>query len=298
MSTEDTSSTLEINLLQNGIDFILKGIDELFDKEFELKGYINALDVSPTNYKYGILHLFSGFLLLLKERLYRHMPELIFTGKIADVRLKLKNKVPHTVDLDEALERLEIGPRVTFTEGEIQTIRKMREFRNQFEHYQVSVNKYEVWSVVSAFLGLIDKFLVQELQINIEQSTENLILIGKIHQIEAIWSRIEKQRIVYWSEGVNEKLAEFQTNRDEILADLDHTYLREKGAFDMFINCPECYEETLIASGEYAGICSNKECESTYPLTGCDGCGIRTTGFSWEFVLCDECRERIMSSGD
>lgn len=297
MNVEDTNYNLEISLLQNGIDFILKGVDELFDNDFELRGYVNALDVSPKNYKYGILHLFSGFLLLLKECLYSHMPELIFTGKLNDIRQK-KKKVPHTVDLDEALERLEIGPRVTFTDDELKTIRKMQEFRNQFEHYQVSVNKYELWSNISSFLKLVDKFLTQELQINIEESTENLALIGKIHQIEAIWNRIESQRVAYWRAAIDEKLTEFQANRDEFLADLHHEYHREKGTFDIFIDCPECYNETLIAHGDFAGICSNEECESVYPLTGCDGCGIRTTGFSWEFVLCDNCKDRIMNSGD
>ncbi len=69
----------------DGIDFILKGIDELFDDNLELRGtdvYTTgiATDISAHAYKYGVLHLFSGFLLLLKEKLARHLPALIYTG--------------------------------------------------------------------------------------------------------------------------------------------------------------------------------------------------------------------------
>jgi hypothetical protein len=41
MSAEKYSSELELNLLENGIDFILKGIDELFNEGHVLRGYSN-----------------------------------------------------------------------------------------------------------------------------------------------------------------------------------------------------------------------------------------------------------------
>ncbi|WP_157867376.1 hypothetical protein [Gloeothece citriformis] len=111
MNDEKIALILEINLLDNGMDFILKGIDELFDEDHMLRGYSTATDITISSYKYGILHLFSGFLLLLKERLYRHLPELIFKGNIADVKNKLasnknQNKTLNTVDLDEALKEV------------------------------------------------------------------------------------------------------------------------------------------------------------------------------------------------
>ena len=111
MSVEDSDSALKLNLLDNGVDFILKGIDELFDSDHVLREYSTATDITISSYKYGVLHLFSGFLLLLKERLSRHLSELIFKGKVNEVRQKISSgKTPNTIDFDEALERLEIAP--------------------------------------------------------------------------------------------------------------------------------------------------------------------------------------------
>ncbi|MBD2246546.1 hypothetical protein [Nostoc sp. FACHB-888] len=169
MSNEELDITLELNLLDNGVDFILKGIDELFDEDHILREYSNATHISMNGYKYGVLHLFSGFLLLLKERLSRHLPELIFKGRVNEVKQKLSSgKTPNTVDFDEALERLEIGPKVIFSKDELEVIRVIQDIRNQFEHYKVSINKFQLWKNVSKFLELIDNFLIKELQINIE----------------------------------------------------------------------------------------------------------------------------------
>jgi hypothetical protein len=157
-------------LLNNGLDFILKGIDELFD-DYVLREYSEAVDIGTSSYKYGVLNLFSGFLLLLKERLFRYMPELIYKGSLKDIRNKLASgKIPNTVDLDEALEKLEIDPKFVFPEQDVKLIRYVQDVRNKFEHYKISVNKYELWSNLSKFLELIDKFLVEELHISIEKS--------------------------------------------------------------------------------------------------------------------------------
>jgi hypothetical protein len=107
MSHQEPNIKVELSLLENGLDFILKGIDELFDEEHVIREYSTTTDIDSSRYKYGVIHLFSGFLLLLKERLSRHVPELIFKGKISEVKQKIaKGRTPNTVDLDEALERL------------------------------------------------------------------------------------------------------------------------------------------------------------------------------------------------
>ena len=82
---------LKIDLLENGLDFIQKGIEELFADTHELRDYTDASTQSVLNYKYGVLHLFSGFLLLLKERLRQHLEESIYTGTVKDVRAKIAN---------------------------------------------------------------------------------------------------------------------------------------------------------------------------------------------------------------
>jgi hypothetical protein len=199
IDTEKSDAILEVNLLDNGVDFILKGIDELFDEDRVLREYSTAIDINFNGYKYGVIHLFSGFLLLLKERLYRHVPEMIFKGRLTEVRQKLTSgKTPNTIDLDEALEKLELAPKVIFSKDELDVIRSIQEIRNQFEHYKVSINKHHLWKNISKFLELIDKFLVKELQISIETSSESLRIQEKIHTIDSVWRRVDSKHKQAW----------------------------------------------------------------------------------------------------
>jgi hypothetical protein len=293
MNTNDSDILLELNLLENGIDFILKGMDELFDEKNVIHGASSALLIPSSGYKYGYLHLFSGFLLLLKERLSRHLPELIYKGKISEVKEKLadpkKQKSLNTVDLDEALERLEIGPKVTFSTSEIGIIRSMQRYRNQFEHFKVSENKFELWSVVSDFLAIVDKFLVNELKINIEASADSMELLEKIESIEIVWKRIKEQKELTWETHIAEKLVEFQEARAQILGEIENKQYRSKGDFVPYMICPDCGDETFLISGEYQGICTNEACNGIFPVTQCARCFEPTTGFDWEFKLCAYC---------
>lgn len=294
MTAEDIDINIKLSLLDNGIDFILKGIDELFDDKHAIWGYTNPLEVTTNRYKYGTLHLFSGFLLLLKERLSRHLPELIFRGKIGEVKKKMAaGNIPNTVDLDEALERLEIGPRVTFSEKGIEVIRDMQDIRNRFEHYEMSGNKYQLWKTVSEFLDLVDGFLVKELQVNIEQSAATIELRTKIQSIEAIWTRVRQQRADEWEQHAQSQLEKLKPIREDIVEGLTEEPYLSKGDIIPFIFCPECGQETLIAYGEFTGICANPDCYSINPIAACDRCGNLMTGFSWNVNLCEYCEMDI-----
>jgi hypothetical protein len=294
MSSEQSDITLELNLLDSGVDFIFKGIDELFDEDHVLREYSTAIDISLSGYKYVVIHLFSGFLLLLKERLSRHLPELIFKGKLNEVKQKLSSgKTPNTIDLDEALERLEVGPKVVFSKDEIDVIRSIQDIRNQFEHYKLSVNKFYLWENVSRFLELVDKFLVHELQISIETSSASFSLQQKIHTIDSVWKRVDLKRKQDWKDDAESRLKRFKRNRKKILQDLETDYYLNKGAEESFTTCPDCYEYTLIAYGEYEGICSNLDCNNVNPLKECNRCGSLMPGFSWDFDFCESCIEWI-----
>lgn len=299
--SKDDPVLKKLSLLDNALDFILKGIDELFDDEYEFKP-VEPTSRSIGSYKYGILHLFGGFLLLLKERLARHVPELIYIGSIQAAQEKLRNgKVPNTVDLDEALDRLAGGPRIAFLDRDIKCIRFMQGLRNAFEHFEVSVNPYQVWSEISNFLKIIDDFLVEHLDIQLENSVEGRELYGKIQRIDQVWQRVQRKHADQWFVEMQTKLQEFLKNRKVIIPSLERDYIASKGAEDPFIDCPECYEKTLIYFGEYEGICTS--CNSFFYLTSCDACGqtipqgslshyyerIRQHGILW----CDSCAYRI-----
>jgi hypothetical protein len=236
MSHQEPNIKVELSLLENGLDFILKGIDELFDEEHVIREYSTATDIDSSRYKYGVIHLFSGFLLLLKERLSRHVPELIFKGKISEVKQKIaKGRTPNKVDLDEALERLEFGPRVVFSEDDLDVIRLIQRIRNEFEHYKVSVNKHYLWQNVSIFLELIDQFLIEELHINIESSTQSVEIQRKIHKISSVWKRVDlKRRKDIWNKG------DTQWNKD--YTDISDFLMKTIGGGNLFA-AAKCFAE-------------------------------------------------------
>jgi hypothetical protein len=293
-NSEPSNIKLELSLLNNGLDFILKGIDELFDDDYVMREYSSAVDIGTRSYKYGVLNLFSGFLLLLKERLFRYMPELIYKGTLKDIKNKLDSKkIPNTVDLDEALEKLEIGPRFVFSDEEVKLIRYVQDVRNKFEHYTISVNKYELWRHLSKFLELIDKFLVEELHISIENSPEALELQEKIHKIDSVWERTQKERRRQFDLEIEGKIKKFKTSRNRVMRELKTESYYSKGADKLLTNCPDCYEPTMIIYGEFKGICTNPECGSGHALTGCLKCGELTPGYPWQEKFCDSCSNWI-----
>ena len=297
---------LELSLLKNGLDFIIRGINELYElyDDIQYQQYIDPIPEPQKDYKYGVLHLFSGFLLLLKERLTYHMPELIFEGRIEEIKNKLKKgKEPNTVNLDEALNRLEIGPKVTFTEADTKIIRKMQSYRNRFEHYKFSANKFEISKTIIDFIDLIDRFLINELKIDITSTsvTTNPEIRAKIISIESVYKRMTEKRKRELMAIGEEKLRKFKGNRKNILKELETTsYIacKEEGVIDITIECPECFQDTLIIYGEFTGVCSNKECNSYSLLKHCDRCGKVTTGYEWEEGWCNDCHNEIQRMAD
>jgi hypothetical protein len=94
---------------------------------------------------------------------------------------------------------------------------------------------------------------------------------------------------------MRERLRQFRENREETTQSLQRHYLSSKGSESPFIHCPECYEESAICLGEYAGICT--ECENFFRIAACDRCGLPMVGAGLGddgvVDLCEYCRARI-----
>ena len=84
---------LKLTLVENGIDFVRSGIERYFLRDAP----------SPRDHKYAVLHVFAGVLLLLKARLSREHPALIFS-KVEGVG----NPEALTVGLESAIDRLKM----------------------------------------------------------------------------------------------------------------------------------------------------------------------------------------------
>jgi hypothetical protein len=283
---------LNLTLLENGIDFILKGIDELFDDTDFRDDLKIPTQFSQRNLKYGCLHIFSGFLLVLKHRLAQHGPELIYQGRLGDVKAKLaSNKFPNTLDFDGLLERLEIGPRIVFEEIDLDVLRRMQDLRNRFEHSEVTMNKYQVWSALTNFLDLVDVFLANELGIELEKNSNSNELLNKIKKIDAAWERIENQMKAERFAELEQKLSDFRVRKSEILTEIAPSEFDPIDGGEVLLICEECEEETLIGSGGYAGICMN--CENLMLVAYCARCGEPAKGVAWNPDFCDGCEDYI-----
>jgi hypothetical protein len=310
----------ELDLLSNGIDFILRGIDEIYEEELLSDRDFATQLIEPKSmparaYKYIVLHLFSGFLLILKHRLYIHNELAIYIGTIQDVKNKLRSgkKLPATIDYDEALGRLEMILNFTFSDDDLKVINRIREYRNTFEHYKASGNKYHLWDSIIRFLNIIETFLREQLHTNIEDLTEDTITIGKMQVIEQVWQRsLDKEKERQKLEIYNWKLEmQIILNRFVYLQSQGRISIKQNQFTDKYIDidddddidydiedpnlleCPSCCEVSLIIKGEFCGICANPECNEVYPITTCYICPNPVVGFRWEDSFCEECRSHM-----
>lgn len=304
---KNTQPLERLNLLDNGIDFIIKGIDELFsdesfqlleENEFDLSLILGDWDQLQSthqtlnSYKYGVIHLFAGFLLLLKERLARYDPKLIFIGKPEAIDQKLaRGEVPRTVNSHQLLEKLDEKrvPFTMFSPDDDVTIKQIRNFRNAFEHYEVQADKTQVWEVLLKFLYIIDDFLVQELGIELEDNEKIYLKFEGIKQFSrAAW----KKYMEGWKSYMDDNLVIFKADPISIIAQIEF-YPSPSEKTDPYIFCPECIEEKLVATDEFKGICVN--CEQTFYIMECVRCSMPVPYYSGtspsyhEMILCETC---------
>lgn len=114
--------------------------------------------------------------------------------------------------------------------------------------------------------------------------------------IESVYKRMTDKRKRELMALGEKKLKRFQSDRENILQKLEtEAYIayRDEGGIDITMRCPMCCEDTLIIYGEFAGVCSNEECNYYSLLKSCDRCGQFTTGYEWEEKWCNNCHDEI-----
>jgi hypothetical protein len=149
----DIPFKVELGLLENGIDSIKHGIEHYCD------------DVNPARkYKYAVLHLAQGVLLLLKERLRREHHSLVYT-KVEEVS-KLDAK---TVDVTDLLNRLVKISGVDLTYDR-KPIEQLASLRNTIEHYQISITHDEANQIIAPVISFLTRFCTTALNFRLDQA--------------------------------------------------------------------------------------------------------------------------------
>jgi hypothetical protein len=134
-----------LNLLDNGIDYIYEAVEPM------LKEHDNTKHL----WKYSVLHLYSGIELLLKEKLRQEHWSLIFQDISSASSIKLEKGDFVSVYHDELIKRLQNISKVTLDD---EPIKKLRDLRNRFEHFEIDISLSECQNIVAAALDEIIKF--------------------------------------------------------------------------------------------------------------------------------------------
>lgn len=207
---------MKINLLENAFDYILDAVQQL-----------QGSRPSPKRIKYGVVHLWIGIELLLKKRLMDEHWSLIFRDINKADKKALESGEFISVYFDDAVARLKNICNVDLGNYK-ETLNKIREDRNRIEHFQVTLSKPEVISnMVKAWSFILD-FAVSHLNIKDE------------HNIMNLFDKIRDKMIAH---------EKFIVAR---LQAIDSDLQREKSEKYPYtiIDCPSCFQDTLLLKGE------------------------------------------------
>jgi hypothetical protein len=167
MDNNSTVREIQFDLLENGLDFILSALDIIIEPK------------NDTQIKYSILHLSAGIELIIKERLRNEHWTLIFENINSANTSDLASGDFQSVNLENALIRLENICGVLISEKDKQYLRELRKRRNKIEHFAFKEIEPAIKSLVSKVLSTIFSFITE--------SFDHGLLTGKSQeQIETL----------------------------------------------------------------------------------------------------------------
>jgi len=263
--------TYELDLLENGLDFVKSGIEIYFGRKTP----------KPRAHKYAILHVFSGMLLLLKERLARIRPSLVFVCEA-----KAGTSAAKTTDYHETFRRLEDNG-VVIDPTKRAILDRIRILRNAIEHYNVELSLTESRAVISEMVSFVHGFGINELDIFIEDKLSRKVL-DHFYELESVSDNMREfmeKDAAYWAEADEKYLRECKERYAAMSPDELLRHASVGGV--QLARCPRCDGNSLLYFE--VGACVNTDCRATFHLDTCQSC-YQTTIKSGSFCLCDSCR--------
>jgi hypothetical protein len=150
MSEEPSKPDVSFSLLENGLDFVLSAIENLSGTP------------SKRNLKYAILHLYSGAVLILKERLLREDWGLLFANpEKADEKL-FKSGTFHGPNLDQCLERL-ADNEIEVSDDHDRQLKLLADKRKRLEHLHFTDSTEAIIALTADVLNFLIEFIGKEL---------------------------------------------------------------------------------------------------------------------------------------
>ena len=285
---------LRWKLLENGIDFIRSGVEAYFDtprtprpswippvgrptlpndvEDFLEPGAdTDADDASRPDhaYKYAILHLHAGCLLLFKERLRQGHECLIYQridGSFDDPKRR-----PKTVDFDQALGRLSTWAGVELDGRVRRCLRTLQTLRNDLEHFEVKLNKQHAEAVVTSIVEFAYRFLRDELQTQLEHEISPKAW-RHVSQLRSIAERIAAEAAQDWKRRADECRNMSDADLQE-LAEQDEYHPKHNPDARDPIWCEECDTQSVHVVAPDLLVCTNTECRRVFEADACLRCG-------------------------
>lgn len=263
---------LRQTLLESGLDFIRQGIETVF-------GDYNP---PPHAYKYGLLNIFSGTLLVLKERLRRTNADRIFIAR------KDGTLTDKTVNFSQVLERLRDDAGVQLSPAEYTLLERAQQQRNAIEHHETVLNLREARALVESLAEFLDGFLREQLKEALlqnlsGQAARELSELGKIsdylHQVQYAewWKRAKKHKRIG-----KQRLAKLKDNQDPFNDDEPQ-------------ECDACGSYSVIHLVDDIAVCTELDCRELHRIESCNRCG--NLAIANDIGYCNNClaeqRERF-----
>jgi len=266
---------LQLDLLNNGIDFIRSGVEYFLHDEPD-----------PQIHKYAVLHLFSGVVLILKERIRREHPSLIFK----DVT-QVSKPGAKTIDFDDIIARLEACANVALADRRKKLLRKAQDIRNALEHYQFELNLQEAQSLIGKLSEFAYCFMRDELGEYLEGYVSREVWL-RMQELREIAKRVEAEQEADWQS----RAAKYANLDDDDLASLADSvepyHPKHNPDPDEPLNCGECYETSVIVTEDGdIGVCTNPECRTVHKITYCLRCGCRMAESG---TFCENCEAYML----
>jgi hypothetical protein len=174
----------KLELLENGLDFLITGLNALIEKTEKESSRnlfadvsLNFLDgndfetfeshispkpemvVNDIELKYAIIHISAGIELILKERLKQEHWSLIFDNVDKANYASLQSGDFKSVYQETSFSRLKQIVGLVFEENAIDHFKELKQERNRIEHFNFSPNrellKKKISNAVMAILGFI-----------------------------------------------------------------------------------------------------------------------------------------------
>lgn len=304
---EDVSLALQ----KNASDFIEKGLSYIIKEDTE-------------DYKYALLHIFSGTLLFLKDILYKEHWSLIFQDVDKAKKPALMENEIISVNFSTLLFRLENLTDIQFEDQLTKDLKWMQRERNRIEHFYNSLNHFEVQSRIASLLGNLIT-LIKEIQ----KTDESYDLTGlNEHDYDSLFEMLQNYSLKF-EQYISKRNTSIRCQlkqcdlvikcpscRQKAL-EIDATKLRtnchfclEELTYDMFLaryspisydydahdiidtigQCPNCNSDLLFDDGENIACLDCLETYGIGDISNCLRCGI----FISSEGLCEECIDFVM----